>query len=352
MSTPLHQTFASDGYTYLEKYVHSLTPNAYPARGAVSHTIRTSYGNGADATVTENGGTMASNGGDGGGSSLSPAWGGPSGTTNQVVLMRFDLSQIVPGSLNSARLDLTAASPISGTNEYMVYGLQQDTAGWDWNESSVQFDTAPGLLSDSNSQTLGVNNTFTTTSHPDNPNVLTLGQIAVNNVATGGSVSLTNPNLAVFLNLAAYYQGTASENVVTLILQQTSGTSTANFWSKEGDAALAPRLVVDALLEPVAPVLAGDYNDDGIVDVADYVFWRKAMMGGLSLANETVSAGVVDEDDYIEWTANFGALAEEGAGGSDAVPEPQPVAAAAFAGLFAALTRSCRLRLFGSFLQE
>ena len=34
-ATPLHQSFAPDGYTYLEKYIHSLTPNAYAPVGTV-----------------------------------------------------------------------------------------------------------------------------------------------------------------------------------------------------------------------------------------------------------------------------------------------------------------------------
>ena len=55
-------------------------------------------------------------------------------------------------------------------------------------------------------------------------------------------------------------------------------------------------------------VLAGDYNDDGIVDAADYVVWRNAIDSGVSLPNETASPGIVDADDYTAWRANFGAV--------------------------------------------
>jgi hypothetical protein len=351
VSTPLHQTFAPDGYTYLEKYIHSLTPNAYTPVGTVQHTISTAFGDGADAYVTENGGASAVSGGNGVGSTLDAVWGGSGGTTNQAVAMRFDLSEIVPGSLTAARLDLTAASAINDTHDFMIYGLVQDAAGWDWNESSVAFSTAPGLSFDGNSQTLGINNTFTTTNHPDNPNVLNLGQVTVGAAAAGDVISLTNPNLAVFLNLAAYYQGEASENVVTIILQQVNNASPASFWSKEGNAALAPQLVIDAVMAAV-PILAGDYNDDGIVDAGDYIVWRKSLAGGGFLANETASPGVIDELDYDAWMTNFGSTAVGNGGGqAPQVPEPATLALVFLAGACGSSVRR-RLRVFGCFLQE
>jgi Concanavalin A-like lectin/glucanases superfamily len=67
------------------------------------------------------------------------------------------------------------------------------------------------------------------------------------------------------------------------------------------------------------PVLAGDYNDDGVVDAADYTSWRDNL-GGSSIPNETVSLGVVDQEDYDEWKAHFGAGG--GAASQASVPEP------------------------------
>jgi autotransporter-associated beta strand protein len=67
--------------------------------------------------------------------------------------------------------------------------------------------------------------------------------------------------------------------------------------------------------------LAGDYNDDGKVDAADYVIWRKrpADFGG-------------DPDGYDTWRNNFGN--PSGAGGAvslAAVPEPAALALLLFA---------------------
>lgn len=67
--------------------------------------------------------------------------------------------------------------------------------------------------------------------------------------------------------------------------------------------------------------LPGDFNDDGSVDAADYVFWRKT--GGT-------------QDGYNTWRANFGPAPSEGwsSGGSGAtesasIPEPAGLALAA-----------------------
>jgi len=61
--------------------------------------------------------------------------------------------------------------------------------------------------------------------------------------------------------------------------------------------------------------LAGDYNNDGKVDAADYVIWRK---------NPGANGG--DPAGYTAWRANFG-TGGPGAGlGAGAVPEPTSVA--------------------------
>jgi hypothetical protein len=71
----------------------------------------------------------------------------------------------------------------------------------------------------------------------------------------------------------------------------------------------------------VAPGLDGDFNDDGKVDAADYVVWRK---------NETANAALPNDDGLTTqaerfnlWRSNFGDMAGSGGGvGSSSVPEP------------------------------
>jgi hypothetical protein len=65
--------------------------------------------------------------------------------------------------------------------------------------------------------------------------------------------------------------------------------------------------------------VAGDYNGNGVVDMADYVLWRN----GGPLQNEVNTVGTVDASDYTAWRAAFGNHAGSGSGlGSAAVPEP------------------------------
>jgi len=88
----------------------------------------------------------------------------------------------------------------------------------------------------------------------------------------------------------------------------------------------------------------GDYNNNGIVDAADYAVWREALGVATSLPNEGgISPGVVDTADYNFWKSRFGATSGAGNLASPAVPEPSAMVLmfAMFGGL-ALLTTSRR----------
>ncbi|HEX4414318.1 MAG TPA: PEP-CTERM sorting domain-containing protein [Lacipirellulaceae bacterium] len=71
------------------------------------------------------------------------------------------------------------------------------------------------------------------------------------------------------------------------------------------------------LASAVAPGVSGDYNGNGVVDMADYVLWRN---GGPLLNDPTPG---VQASDYDYWRSRFGATSGSGSGlGSAAVPEP------------------------------
>ncbi|HVT27307.1 MAG TPA: hypothetical protein VHE81_04750, partial [Lacipirellulaceae bacterium] len=67
----------------------------------------------------------------------------------------------------------------------------------------------------------------------------------------------------------------------------------------------------------------GDYNDDGKVDAADYVIWRKNV-GTSNMLPHDPTGGTIGSAQYDTWRANFGGSAP-GSGaalGAAAVPEP------------------------------
>ena len=328
----LNRVFAPSGYSYLEEYIHSLTPNAYTPTSTVSHTISTAFGQGADAQINENGGLSATSTGNGTANQLNALWSGNTGNDNQVIALRFDLSEVQPGSITGASLQLTASEAITGTHTFRVFGLEHDAAGWDWNEGGVDFDTLAGVTFDGNSRTLGINPAYTadgdeaTTSNPeiDVPNLLRLGEFSANNLTGGQTASLSDPHLAVFLNLAAFFQGEDQDGLVTLIIEQINSSTSldASFHSKEGSALLAPKLILDTVLAEVEPpALAGDYNNDHVVNAVDYTVWRDHLGEEIALANETASQGIVDDADYDAWKTNFGASVGSG-GSAGVVPEP------------------------------
>lgn len=79
------------------------------------------------------------------------------------------------------------------------------------------------------------------------------------------------------------------------------------------------------LVDNVAPGLLGDFNEDGTVDAADYVVWRKNEVPNAPLPNDDGLATQAER--YDLWTAHFG---EQGSASgatlqSAAVPEPTTI---------------------------
>jgi hypothetical protein len=72
-------------------------------------------------------------------------------------------------------------------------------------------------------------------------------------------------------------------------------------------------------LELASAGVPGDYNDDGAVNAADYVVWRKYSGTTTMLPNDP-HGGTIGALQFNTWRANFGAGG--GSGAASAVPEP------------------------------
>jgi len=85
---------------------------------------------------------------------------------------------------------------------------------------------------------------------------------------------------------------------------------------------LSGSLVTGDVTYPTVAGVLGDYNNNGVVDAADYVLWRK----GGPLNNEVDNPGIVNDNDLTAWRARFGNNSGSGSGALAAsVPEPTSI---------------------------
>jgi hypothetical protein len=91
-------------------------------------------------------------------------------------------------------------------------------------------------------------------------------------------------------------------------------------------------------LIPAQVAVPGDYNNNKVVDAADYVLWRKNLGAPNEASiNNNGDGGGITASDYTYWRARFGNTSGAGAGSvGAAVPEP-----ASFVLLMMAATGCC-----------
>lgn len=84
---------------------------------------------------------------------------------------------------------------------------------------------------------------------------------------------------------------------------------------------------VDAVVRIDSVSVLGDYNQNGIVDAADYVVWRDTLgQMGMDLAADGNGNGAIDPGDYSVWRSHFGqTVAGAGFASYATVPEPQSI---------------------------
>ncbi len=91
---------------------------------------------------------------------------------------------------------------------------------------------------------------------------------------------------------------------------------------------------------PAPAGIAGDYNNNQIVDAADYSVWRDNNGTNATLPNDS-TPGTVTQADYDVWVANFNLTPPPAVVSAAAVPEPATLAllASGFVGALACIRR-------------
>jgi len=104
--------------------------------------------------------------------------------------------------------------------------------------------------------------------------------------------------------------GTTSVKMFALFVDQSAGTGYFDD--------------LQATLIPPQPAVPGDYNNNKVVDAADYTLWRDNLGAPTEASiNNNGDGGGVTASDFTYWKTRFNNTSGPGAGGvSAAVPEP------------------------------
>lgn len=87
-----------------------------------------------------------------------------------------------------------------------------------------------------------------------------------------------------------------------------AGDGTGNGWEEGGFS--SDSLLGEVVLGSIGPP-AGDYNNDAVVDAADYTVWRDNLGTSVALPGD-ITPNKVSSDDYLVWKNNFGATSGNG----------------------------------------
>lgn len=109
---------------------------------------------------------------------------------------------------------------------------------------------------------------------------------------------LAEEDLTLVLNDGEYVD-VIGDNLRSMIRHDTGSPSS-------GGTSVDGTLGIDNVTLAGAPVLAGDYNDDGVVDAIDYAAWRHKLDEPAGALPNDVDGGPIGAAQYGTWRTNFG----------------------------------------------
>jgi len=282
----------------------------------------------ADTQLSENGTTGSGDAtatGGGASTAINARWNYTSSPANrnEWLALKFDLSEYS----EKLRLQDVALRTYmhrgngNNTQTLHLYALTPGTAGEDWDEANTTYATMPGFSFDGNSSTNLIDLGGA---------VQDLGIFSVSGVESEGSLSLINP-----ASLTNFVRSMGDNNLLTLLVsydvpangqwrimsREATTSDTGVLSGSAGQFAAFLDFEIDTSGVP------GDYNDQSVVDLADYTVWRDRL-GSSSLVNEEVSPNTVDNADFLYWRERFGATDPGTAFASistQSVPEPSTI---------------------------
>jgi hypothetical protein len=265
---------------------------------------------------------------------------------NEFWVMRFDLSGMEKSQIGNVELSVTMFRNADNNKDLRIWGVNSGVDGLNtFSESSITFGDVPGLTEDGEIQNQGVDQSLTTylgdfqipereagsglypqegdlvhfdqtvidESGPNEDSEHGDGGIAVQNTLQGFLRSLSTDDMAVFL-----IGGYQSNGQIRIATKEATATDTGLYNCTEFNDC-APYLDFE-FVEGVP----GDYNGNGIVDAADYTFWRDRLGQMITLPNSdsTDIDGVVTTAEYDFWKSQFGNSGAGAGAAALAVPEP------------------------------
>jgi autotransporter-associated beta strand protein len=93
----------------------------------------------------------------------------------------------------------------------------------------------------------------------------------------------------------------------------------------------------------VSPLLVGDFNNNGVVDTADYVAWRRNVGQPAGTLPNDDTGLVIGDEQYALWRAHFGMTSSDASELPAAAPEPNSFSCMLLLSIMAAFRRSSRL---------